>query len=83
MKYTFPQFNLEIEPTKIIVDLETIRDRAISKLLCVNIKLVTDRVTYVHSLEGIPYQETWSDEDVEQLALDFLNKPENGFLITN
>jgi len=30
MKYQFPQFNLEIEPTEIIVDLETIRDRAVS-----------------------------------------------------
>jgi hypothetical protein len=73
MKYKFPQFNIEIEPTEIIVDLETIRDRAISKLLCVNVLLKTDTVTYCHTLEGIPYNETWSDEDVEQLALDFLN----------
>jgi hypothetical protein len=80
MRYKFPQFNIEIQPTEIIVDLETIRDRAISKLLCVNIKLVTDRVTYVHSLEGIPYQQSWYDEDVEQLALSFLNDPQNGFI---
>jgi hypothetical protein len=81
MKYQFPQFNIEIEPTDITIDLETIRDRAISKLLCVNIKLVTDKVTYVHSLEGIPYQETWYDEDVETMVLAFLNDPQNGFIV--
>jgi hypothetical protein len=73
MKYKFPQFNLEIEPTEIIVDLETIRDRAVSKLLSVNVLLKTDDVTYCHTLEGIPYTDVWYDEDVEQLALDFLN----------
>jgi hypothetical protein len=81
MKYTFPQFNIEIEPTEIVVDLETIRDRAISKLLCVNVKLLTEKVTYVHTLEGIPYQETWYDTDVEQLVLSFLNNPANGFVV--
>jgi len=81
MKYKFPQFNIEIEPTEIVVDLETIRDRAISKLLCVNVKLITDTVTYVHTLEGIPYQGTWSDADVEAMALAFLNNLDNGFTV--
>jgi hypothetical protein len=81
MKYKFPQFNLEIEPTEIIVDLETIRDRAISKLLCVTVKLLTDTVTYVHTLENIPYTDVWYDEDVETMALTFLNDPTNGFMV--
>lgn len=81
MKYKFPQFNIEIEPTEIIVDLETIRDRAITKLLCVNVKLLTDTVTYCHTLEGIPYTDVWYDEDVETMALTFLNDPTNGFMI--
>jgi hypothetical protein len=81
MKYQFPQFNLEIEPTEIIVDLETIRDRAVSKLLSVNVLLKTDTVTYCHTLENIPYTDVWYDEDVESLALDFLNDPDNGFIV--
>ena len=80
MKYQFPQFNIEIEPTKIIVDLETIRDRAVSKLLSVNVLLKTDDVTYCHTLEDIPYTDVWYDEDVEDMALTFLNDPQNGFI---
>jgi len=81
MKYQFPQFNLEIEPSEIIFDLETIRDRAVSKLLSVNVLLKTNTVTYCHTLEGIPYTYVWYDEDVETMALTFLNDPTNGFMV--
>jgi hypothetical protein len=42
MTYKFPQFKVEISNPIISVDLDTIQDKAISKLLSVSLTLATD-----------------------------------------
>jgi hypothetical protein len=42
MTYKFPQFKVEISNPTISVDLDTIQDKAISKLLSVSLTLATD-----------------------------------------
>jgi hypothetical protein len=42
MTYLFPQFKVEISNPKISVNLNTIQDKAIDKLLSVDVVLTTD-----------------------------------------
>jgi hypothetical protein len=74
MKYKFPQFKVEIENPTISVDLDTIGDKAISKLLSVSVTLATDTATFGVTAEDMPYVETWEDSEVEGMVVEWLNQ---------
>jgi hypothetical protein len=74
MKYKFPQFKVEIENPTISVDLDTIGDKAISKLLSVSVTLATDSATFGVTAEDMPYVETWEDSEVEGMVVEWLTQ---------
>ena len=74
MKYKFPQFKVEIENPTISVDLDTIGDKAISKLLSVSVTLATDSASFGVTAEDMPYSDTWEDSDVEPMVLEWLKQ---------
>jgi hypothetical protein len=74
MKYKFPQFKVEIVNPTITIDLDTIGDKAISKLLSVSVTLATDTATFGVTAEDMPYTDTWEDSDVESMAMEWLTQ---------
>ena len=74
MKYKFPQFNVEIENPTIEVNLDTIGDKALSKQLSVDVVLSTDSAQFGVRASDMPYIETWHDEDVEPMVVEWLTQ---------
>jgi len=74
MKYKFENFNVEIEPTSIEVDLNTIKDRAIDKQLSVDIVFICDGGKFGVTAENMHYLDSWSDEDVELMVNEWLKQ---------
>lgn len=74
MKYKFEQFKIEIEPTSIEVDLNTIRDKAIDKTITVDVILIADGCRYGIHAEDMPYVDSWSDEDVYGMVVEWLEQ---------
>lgn len=74
MRYKFEQFKVEIEPTSIEVDLNSIHDKAIDKQLSVDILLISDSGKFGVTAENMPYVETWSDEDIEPMVNEWLKQ---------
>ena len=74
MGYKFEQFKVEIEPTSIEVDLNTIRDKAIDKQLSVDILLISDSGKFGINKENMPYVDSWSDEDVYGMVVEWLKQ---------
>ena len=74
MTYKFPQFKVEISNPIISVDLDTIQDKAISKLLSVSLTLKTDSATFGVTAEDMPYVDTWEDDDVEGMVMIWLTQ---------
>jgi hypothetical protein len=72
MKYKFEQFKVEIVNPKVTVDLNTIQDKAIDKLLSVDITLATDTATFGVTAEDMPYVDTWEDSEVEGMVNEWL-----------
>jgi len=77
MTYKFPQFKVEIVNPTILVDLDTIQDKAISKLLSVSVTLATDSATFGVTAEDMPYVDTWEDSDVEPMVVEWLKQFES------
>ena len=74
MTYKFPQFNVEIENPTVTIDLNTIGDKAISKLLSVSITLTTDTAKFGVTAEDMPYINTWQDKEVEEMVAQWLKQ---------
>ena len=74
MKYKFENFNVELEPTSIEVDLNTIRDKAIDKQLSVDIVLICDGGKFGITAENMPYVDSWNDEDIEPMVNEWLKQ---------
>jgi hypothetical protein len=74
MTYKFPQFKVEISNPKISVNLNTIQDKAIDKLLSVDVVLNTDSATFGVTANDMPYKDTWDDDDVEGMVLNWLKQ---------
>ena len=74
MTYKFEQFKVEISNPTISVDLDTIQDKAISKLLSVGVTLTTDSATFGVIAEDMPYSDTWEDNEVEGMVLNWLTQ---------
>ena len=74
MTYKFPQFKVEIVNPTIEVDLNTIRDKALDKLLSVDLKLNTDAASFGVSAEDMPYVDTWDDSCIPDLVNEWLKQ---------
>lgn len=72
MRYKFEQFKVEIDNPTVAVDMNTIRDKAIDKLLSVDITLATDTVTFGVTATDMPYSPTWEDSMVEGMVNEWL-----------
>ena len=72
MTYLFPQFKVEISNPTISVNLNTIQDKAIDKLLRVDVVLNTDTATFGVTASDMPYTDTWEDNDVEAMVMIWL-----------
>ncbi len=74
MTYLFPQFKIEISNPKISVNLNTIQDKAIDKLLSVDVVLTTDTATFGVTASDMPYSDTWDDDDVKGMVMIWLKQ---------
>ena len=72
--YKFRQFKVEIEPTSIDVDLNTIRDKAVDKTITVDVILIADGCRYGIHAEDMPYVVSWSDSDIEPMVNEWLKQ---------
>lgn len=68
MTYKFPQFKVEIENPTIEIDLNSIQDKAIDKLLSVSITLTTETAKFGVTAENMPYSQTWDDDDIPEMV---------------
>jgi hypothetical protein len=74
MTYKFPQFKVEITNPTIEVNLNSIGDKALDKLLSVDIKLNTDTSSFGLTALDMPYLDTWEDSEVEGMVLNWLTQ---------
>jgi len=68
MTYKFPQFQVEITDPAISINLNTISDKAIDKLLSVDVLLTTASAQFGVRAEDMPYTDTWDDADVPAMV---------------
>ena len=73
MKLKFEQFKTEITDPTISIDMRSIMDNTIEKLLSVSITLETANTKiYGVRITDIPYTDTWEDADIEGLVMERL-----------
>lgn len=72
--YKFPQFNVEITTHNVEINMNTIGDKAINKLLSVDIVLFTDTASFGVRAEDMPYDPTWNDSDVPNMVNQWLTQ---------
>jgi hypothetical protein len=74
MTYKFPQFQVEITEPAISINLNTISDKALDKLLGVDVLLTTASAQFGVRAEDMPYTDTWDDADVPDMVNIWLAK---------
>jgi hypothetical protein len=74
MTYKFEQFKVTITDPTIAINLNTILDKALDKLLSVDITLITDNATFGVTATDMPYSTTWDDDDIEPMVNDWLKQ---------
>jgi hypothetical protein len=74
MTYKFPQFQVEITDPAISINLNTISDKAIDKLLSVDVLLTTASAQFGVRAEDMPYTDTWDDDDIPAMVNIWLNQ---------
>jgi hypothetical protein len=72
MTYKFPQFQVEITDPTISINLNTISDKAIDKLLGVDVLLTTASAEFGVRAEDMPYTDTWEDSDIPDMVNNWL-----------
>jgi hypothetical protein len=68
MTYKFPQFQVEITDPTISINLNTISDKALDKLLGVDVLLTTASAQFGVRAEDMPYTDTWDDADIPDMV---------------
>ena len=68
MTYKFPQFKVQIVNPTIAINLNTISDKALDKLLSVDVLLTTDTAEFGVRAEDMPYAVTWDDDDIPAMV---------------
>ena len=74
MKYKIEQFKVEIIDPKVTVDLNTIHDKAIDKLLSVSVTLETKTAKFGLEAQDMPYVGTWEDSEVQSMVNEWLTQ---------
>lgn len=72
MTYKFEQFKIEIVNPTIQINLNSISDKAIDKLLGVDVLLTTDSAEFGVRAEDMPYTDSWDDADVPGMVNNWL-----------
>ena len=72
MTYKFPQFQVQIVNPTISINLNTIGDKAIDKLLAVDVLLTTDTAEFGVRAEDMPYFDSWEDTDIPTMVNTWL-----------
>ena len=72
MTYKFSQFNVQIVNPTIAINLNTITDKALDKLLGVDVLLTTDTAEFGVRAEDMPYTDSWDDADVPDMVNNWL-----------
>ena len=72
MTYKFPQFNVQIVNPTISINLNTITDKAIDKLLGVSVLLSTTTADFGVRAEDMAYLDTWDDDDIPAMVNNWL-----------
>jgi hypothetical protein len=72
MTYKFPQFQVEITDPAISINLNTISDKAIDKLLGVDVLLTTTSAQFGVRAVDMPYTDTWDDADIPAMVNNWL-----------
>jgi hypothetical protein len=70
--YKFEQFKVEIVNPTIYIDLNTIQDQALNKMLSVNILLSTDSANFGVIANDMPYEYSWDDDDIPTMVNKWL-----------
>lgn len=71
--YKFPDYHIELTDPVITVDLNSIRDRALAKLLSVDVYFITPTASFGTTAIDMPY-ETWDDPDIENMVQNWLKQ---------
>jgi hypothetical protein len=74
MTYKFAQFQVEITDPAISINLNTISDKAIDKLLGVDVLLTTASAQFGVRAEDMPYTDTWDDADIPDMVNIWLSQ---------
>jgi hypothetical protein len=74
--YIFPQFKVSITNPQIEIDMNSISDKAIDKLLSVDVVLITDTASFGVRAEDMPYADTWEDNEVPSMVDTWLTQYE-------
>ena len=74
MKYKFPQFQVEIENPTIEINMNTIGDKAIDKLLSVDVVLSTPTAKFGIRAEDMPYDSTWEDSSISTMVNNWISQ---------
>lgn len=74
MTYKFPQFNIEIVDPIVNINLNTIGDKALDKLLSVDIVLTTSTATFGVRAEDMSYVDTWEDSDIPAMVSTWITQ---------
>jgi hypothetical protein len=74
MTYKFPQFQVEITDPAISINLNTISDKAIDKLLGVDVLLTTASAQFGVRAEDMLYTDTWDDADIPDMVNIWLSQ---------
>jgi hypothetical protein len=68
MTYKFPQFQVEITNPVTSINLNSISDKALDKLLSVDVILTTDTAQFGVRAEDMIYINTWDDDDIPAMV---------------
>jgi hypothetical protein len=74
MTYKFKQFKVEIINPIVVINLNTISDKAIDQLLSVDVLLTTDTASFGVTAEDMPYLNTWEDSEVQEMVNNWLTQ---------
>jgi hypothetical protein len=74
MTYKFEQFQVEITDPAIDINLNTIGDKALDKMLSVDVVLTTDTASFGVRADDMPYVGTWEDDDIPDMVNIWLQK---------
>lgn len=72
--YKFEQFKVEIVNPQIEVDMNSIQDKSIDKLLSVGVTLTTQTASFGLIATDMPYETTWEDVDVYPMTVEWLSQ---------